>query len=249
MQASTSFDYSGCQVLVTGGSNGIGLGTARAYRDAGAKVIITGRKPAASDYDHDFSGLEYRCLDVASEADMKALVDSLAGLDILVNSAGGAQADEWDFADFQRSLAVNLSSVQYMAQACRPMLKESGIEGGGSVIGIASMTSYFGFSMIPGYGAAKAGLVQLMKTLAQAWGEDVIRANAVAAGLTRSNMTAPVIDNMPEFVEPTIARQAIKRLGEPVDIANAILFLTSAQAAWITGQTLAIDGGYSVTLT
>jgi NAD(P)-dependent dehydrogenase (short-subunit alcohol dehydrogenase family) len=111
------------------------------------------------------------------------------------------------------------------------------------------MTSYFGFEWTPGYGPAKAGLVQLVKTLGMSWGRDGIRANAVAAGLTRSRFTAPVLDHMPEMVEETLKRQGLKRTGEPADIAAAVLFLTSPGAAWITGQTLPVDGGFTSGMT
>ena len=123
--------------------------------------------------------------------------------------------------------------------------RTSDMPGGASVVGIASMTSYFGLSFTPGYGPAKAGLVQMMKTLAVSWGTDGIRANAVAAGLTRSNLTAFTFDHMQEMVDANIARQGIKRAGEPEDIAAAVLFLTSPAASWITGQTLPVDGGFT----
>ncbi len=243
-----SFDFTGARVLVTGGSNGIGLGVAQAYRDAGASVVITGRKNRAEDYEHDFSGLEYRQLDVTDRAAIASVVTAFSGLDILIHSAGGVQGDEWSADGFDASLALNLSSVMHVSNAFKPLLAASRFSGGASVIGVASMTSYFGFGMIPGYGAAKGGLVQLMKTLATAWAEAGIRANAVAAGLTRSNMTSVMIEDLPELSEPTIARQAIKRVGEPEDIAAAILFLTSPAASWITGQTLPVDGGFTVTM-
>ena len=107
------------------------------------------------------------------------------------------------------------------------------------------MTSYFGFEWTPGYGPAKAGLVQLMKTLGMSWGQSGIRANAVAAGLTRSKLTAPVLENMQDMVDETLKRQGLKRTGEPIDIAAAVLFLTSPAASWITGQTLPVDGGFT----
>ena len=108
------------------------------------------------------------------------------------------------------------------------------------------MTSYFGLELAPAYGAAKAGLVQMMKTFAMSWGQHGIRANAVAAGLTRSNLTAYVIDHMDDMMQATFARQGIKRAGQPEDIAAAVLFLTSPAASWITGQTLPVDGGYTI---
>ena len=240
-----SYDFSGASVLVTGGTSGIGLGCAQAYRDAGAQVIVTGRKDAASDYDTDLSGMAYRQLDVADRDALYRLAATLDTLDILVNNAGGAQGNEWEPDDFDRSLQVNLASAFHLSSACKELLAASNFPGGASVIGIASMTSYFGFEWTPGYGPAKAGLVQLMKTLGMSWGQLGIRANAVAAGLTRSNLTSVVLDNMQDMVDETLRRQGLKRTGVPADIAAAVLFLSSPAASWITGQTLPVDGGFS----
>lgn len=244
-----SYDYAGATVLITGGTSGIGLGCAHEYRDAGADVIITGRKQSASDYDSDLGGMSYRQLDVGNREALYTLAGSLSKLDILVNNAGGMQGNEWETDAFDQSIGVNLSSVFHLSSACKDLLAASQLPGGASVIGIASMTSYFGFEWTPGYGAAKAGLVQLMKTLGMSWGQSGIRANAVAAGLTRSNLTTPVLDSMPEMVEETLKRQGLKRTGEPRDIAAAVLFLSSPAAAWITGQTLPVDGGFSTGMT
>lgn len=246
MFSRVTYDFSQANVLVTGGSNGIGLACAQAYRDAGAKVIITGRKASASDYDTDIAGMDYRQLDVANREQINALAESLSALDILVNNAGGTQADEWQQDGFESSIMVNLNSVFHLSSACKDLLAASEFEGGASVIGIASMTSYFGLSMAPAYGPAKAGLVQLMKTFAMSWGELGIRANAVAAGLTRSNLTSYVIDHMDDMMKETFARQGIKRAGDPKDIAAAVLFLSSPAASWVTGQTLPVDGGYTI---
>ncbi len=240
-----SYDYAGATVLVTGGTSGIGLACAQEYRDAGAEVIVTGRKDHASDYDADLGDMAYRQLDVADRDALYALGGSLTKLDILINSAGGSQGNEWEADAFDQSIGVNLSSVFHLSSACKDLLAASPFPGGASVVGIASMTSYFGFAWTPGYGPAKAGLVQLMKTFGMSWGELGIRANAVAAGLTRSNLTAPVLDTMPDMVDETLRRQGLKRTGEPQDIAAAVLFLTSPAASWITGQTLPVDGGFT----
>ncbi len=240
-----SFDYSGATVVVTGGTSGIGLACAQGYRDAGATVIVTGRKRSAAEYDAELQGMRYHQLDVASRDDLYALASSLRELDILVNNAGGVQGNEWDADAFDQSISINLSAVFHLSMACKELLAASAFPGGASVIGIASMASYFGFAWTPGYGPAKAGLVQMMKTFGMSWGELGIRANAVAAGLTRSNLTAGVLDNMPDMVAETLRRQGLKRTGEPKDIAAAVLFLTSPAAAWITGQTLPVDGGFT----
>ena len=240
-----NFDYTNANVLITGGSSGIGLACAQAYRDAGAQVIVTGRKAQAADYDVNLEGMTYHQLDVANRDALYALASSLDKLDILVNNAGGAQGNEWEADAFDQSLKVNLASAFHLSNACKDLLAASEHPGGASIIGIASMTSYFGFEWTPGYGPAKAGLVQMVKTLGMSWGKLGIRANAVAAGLTRTNLTAYTLDNMKEMVDATIDRQGLKRPGTPEDIAAAVLFLTSPAASWITGQTLPVDGGFN----
>jgi 3-oxoacyl-[acyl-carrier protein] reductase len=240
-----SYDFAGATVLITGGTSGIGLACAQAYNEAGAHVLITGRKAAATDYEADLSGLSYRQLDVANRDALHELAVSLTKLDILVNNAGGAQGDEWQPDAFDQSIKVNLTSVFHLSNACKDLLIASDFPGGASVIGIASMTSYFGFEWTPGYGPAKAGLVQLMKTLGMSWGTHGIRANAVAAGLTRSNLTNFTFNHMQEMVDETVRRQGLKRTGLPDDIAAAVLFLSSPAASWITGQTLPVDGGFT----
>jgi 3-oxoacyl-[acyl-carrier protein] reductase len=240
-----TFDYTGATVLITGGTSGIGLACAQGYCDAGATVIVTGRKGSTEEYAAELRGMTYRQLDVANRDALYALAGALQRLDILVNNAGGVQGNEWEADSFDQSIDVNLSSVFHLSMACKDLLAASTFPGGASVIGIASMASYFGFAWTPGYGPAKAGLVQLMKTLGMSWGQLGIRANAVAAGLTRSNLTAAVLDTMPEMVDETLRRQGLKRTGVPQDIAAAVLFLTSPAAAWITGQTLPVDGGFT----
>ncbi len=240
-----SYDYAGATVLVTGGTSGIGLACAQAYREAGAEVIITGRKASAADYESDLQSMHYRQLNVGSREALYSLASELTKLDILVNNAGGAQGDEWQADAFDESLTVNLASVFHLSTAAKSLLERSEWPGGASVIGIASMTSYFGHEITPGYGPAKAGLVQLMKTLGMSWGKLGIRANAVAAGLTHSNLTSLVFEHMPDMVQETLQRQGIKRPGVPDDIAAAVLFLSSPAAAWITGQTLPVDGGFT----
>ena len=122
---------------------------------------------------------------------------------------------------------------------------QSNLQGGASIIGIASLTSFFGMPVVPGYGAGKGGLVQLIKTLSMKWADQSIRVNAVAAGYIKTRMTEPII-NSDEFSKDILNRIALKKLGDPADIANAVLFLTSHSARYITGETLRVDGGYSI---
>ena len=245
MTRRVQFDYQGTRVLITGGSNGIGLACAKAYAAAGACVIITGRKASAGEYDHDLSDFDYRQVEVSSRDELLALAASLDALDILVNNAGGTLGAEWDHDGFDQSVRVNLASAFHLSIACKPLLEASALEGGASIIAITSMTAHFGSLWTPGYGPAKAGLVQLVKTFGHSWGGLGIRANAVAAGLTRTNLTAAAIDGLPGLQEQTLARQGLKRVGVAKDIAPAVLFLTSPAASWITGQTLNVDGGFT----
>ena len=242
------FDFSERRVLVTGGSNGIGLAIARACAAAGAQVTITGTRAGAEEYEHDLSPFAYAQLDARDRHAIAAVADSLPALDILANCAGTAfpdGRDEYEPEAFEISLRINLASAFHMAGACRKKLAASNLPGGASIISIASMTSFFGIAMIPGYGASKAGLTQMTKTLAIAWAAEGIRVNAVAAGLTRTNMTADMM-NMPEMLKPYLDRTPAGRVAETEDIAGAALFLSSPAAAYITGHTLVVDGGFSV---
>jgi NAD(P)-dependent dehydrogenase (short-subunit alcohol dehydrogenase family) len=245
------FDYTGSHVLVVGGTTGIGAGIAGAYRDAGAEVAITGQRDSAAAYDLDLAGFRYFKLDVTSKTDMYAVADAMPRLDIVVSSGGvgwvGGEmgVHEYEPDIFERAVAMHLTGPYRTADACHAKLAESRLPGGGSIVGIASMASFFGLETVPGYGAAKAGLVQMTKTLAIHWAKRNIRVNAVAAGLTHSAMTAWMMDEE-AMIGPTLARTPLGRVGQPEDVAGAVLFLTSAAARHITGQTVIVDGGYSV---
>ncbi|MCP4036894.1 MAG: SDR family oxidoreductase [bacterium] len=242
------FDFSGCRVLVTGGSSGIGHGIARAFAHAGAHVAITGRREKASEYDLDLSGFDYFPLEMTDGVAIEALAGRLGSLDILVNNAGAnlpGGKNEYIPEVFEEVVSINLFGAYRMAAACKGMLVASTLEGGASVINLASMSSYFAVPMVPGYGAAKAAVVQMTKNLAVAWVSDGIRVNAVAPGLIESNMTA-VMKGVEALEKPQMDRTPMGRWGTPQDIAPAVLFLSSSAASFITGQTLPVDGGFSV---
>ena len=240
------YDYRGAQVLVTGATSGIGSGIAAAYREAGADVTITGTRASAAEYDGDLSGFRYLQRRLEDDAGIARVAAALPALDILVNNAGGnfAAENEYEPDVFERAVRVNLLSAYRMAHACHDKLAASRLPGGAGVVGIASMTSYFGVEVVPGYGAAKGGLVQLTKTLAIAWAKDHIRVNAVAAGIIQSRMTDYFLTT-PD-AEASRLRTPLRRFGTPADVAGAVLFLTSEAAAFVTGQTLPVDGGFSV---
>ena len=247
--ANVRFDYTGAAVLVTGGTSGIGAGIAAAYRAAGAEVHISGTRPSASEYDDDLSGYHYLRLEIENAASIDAVAAALPRLDVLVNNAGLALPslglDESRPEIFERAIGMHLTGPSRMAHRCIDKLAASNLPGGGSIVGIASMASFFGIEVVPGYGAAKTGLVGLTRALAVRWARRNVRVNAVAAGLTESRMTAATIAN-PEWSASTLGRTPAGRHGVPLDIAGAVLFLTSAAASWITGQTLPVDGGYTI---
>jgi NAD(P)-dependent dehydrogenase (short-subunit alcohol dehydrogenase family) len=246
---SLRFDFTGAQVLVTGGSNGIGLGIARAFAAAGARVHVTGTRKAAGDYPHDLSGFTYSALDVRDAAAIARVAASCGALDVLVNNAGANfpfRPSEWDPDVFEDSVRVNLVSAFRMSLACRPLLAGSRLEGGASVLNVASMSAFKAVPIVPGYGAAKAGVVQLTLNLAAAWANDGIRVNAVAPGLVESNMTR-AMKGVEALEKPELERSLMRRWGTPEDVAPAFLFLASAAARFVTGQTWCVDGGYSVT--
>ncbi|MBN7797624.1 SDR family NAD(P)-dependent oxidoreductase [Parahaliea mediterranea] len=242
------FDYSGAHVLVTGGTSGIGHGIASAFAEAGARVTVTGTRGTAADYPGvNLEAFEFQSLDVRDTAALKAFAAGLEQLDILINNAGASMpaGDEWSHEGFEASVQLNLLSAFHLSRACLDHLTASKMRGGASVLGIASLTSFFANEMVPGYGAAKAGIAQMAKSMGLTWADRGIRANAIAAGMTESRMTRPVKD-MPEMDRAVIERTPLGRWGQPEDMAGAALYLCSEQAGFITGQTLVVDGGYTL---
>ena len=246
--SSLSFDFRDAHVLVTGGTSGIGYVIAHAFADSGARVTITGTRAAADEYDIDLTRFAYRPCRMTEVNEIAAVAASLDRLDVLVNNAGQnlpGGRNEYEPDVFEETVSANLFGTYRMAAAARDLLASSALDGGANVVNSASMASFFGIEMVPGYGAAKAGIVQLTKTLAVAWARRGIRVNAVAPGVVETPMTAPMMP-IEQMTAPLLARTPMGRFARAEEIAPAVLFLASPAARYITGHTLVVDGGFSI---
>ncbi|MEX0628057.1 MAG: SDR family oxidoreductase [Cucumibacter sp.] len=231
--------FEGKQVSVAGGSSGIGLGLARAFAEAGAKVVATGVDAADVARAGRVAGIEFRVLDVTDAAAVGAFAERFDRLDVLVNCAGiNLRQAEFTPENFDKVLNVNLSGAMRLCAAFR-----SRLGGGGSILNVASMFAFAGAGHAPAYAASKGGIAQLTKSLAIAWAAEGIRVNALAPGWIETGMTeaarADAVRNA-----AILSRTPMGRWGQPEDLVGAGLFLCSPLAGFITGTILPVDGGY-----
>ncbi len=239
----------GRQVFVTGGTSGIGRGIARGFAMAGARVIATGVSEAevatADEWasTQAFAGsLDFTVLDVCDAAAVADTVGSVDDLYALVNCAGlirrGAELDPDVFA---KVVEVNLTGSMRCAHAARPALQKTK----GMVVNTASMLSFFGGGLVPGYAASKGGIAQLTKSLAIAWARDGIRVNAIAPGWIRTALTSDLqADGDREKV--ILGRTPMGRWGEAGDLSGPTMFLCTPLSSFMTGVVMPVDGGYSI---
>jgi NAD(P)-dependent dehydrogenase (short-subunit alcohol dehydrogenase family) len=235
--------FAGKVALIVGATSGIGAAIADAFAALGALVTVTGA--TRDETEAARSTPQFRCrdavpLDVRDEAAVRALVDDLPRLDVLVNCAGiirrGAEHDPDVFAEV---IAVNLTGTMRCCTAARAKLKAAR----GSIVNTASMLAFQGGALVPAYSASKGGIAQLTKSLAIEYANDGIRVNAVAPGWVRTSLTQSLQDD-PARNAAVLARTPLGRWAEPADIAGAVVFLCSAAARFVTGVVLPVDGGY-----
>ena len=249
------FDLSGKTAIVTGGSRGIGVEMAEALAEAGAGLMLCARREewlmeTVEEFRAKGFAVEGKACDVAQAEDVQAVVDATIAkfgrVDILINNAGiswGAMPEEMPLEKWQKVLDVNLTGCFLMAQAVgREMLKQNS----GSIINIASiagLTSSANGPFYAGYVASKAGLIGLTRELAASWGRKGVRVNAIAPGFFHSRLADAVIDIYERSIQET---NVIPRVGDEGELKGVTVFLASDASSYITGQTIAVDGGMTV---
>jgi 3-oxoacyl-[acyl-carrier protein] reductase len=243
-RAMNELDFGNKQVLVVGGSSGIGNGIAQAFRAHGARVAVCGTRASASDYSPDdgsyLDGLDYARLDVSDPSAVETFEPSFDKLDVLVLAQGAViyRRGEFEMEGFRKVLEVNLMSLMACATRFHAMLSHAK----GSLIIVSSTAAYHSTMGNPAYNASKTGAMGLTRTLGEAFAEDGIRVNGIAPGLVDTKMTKVTTAN-PKRLEGALSRIPLRRLGTPQDMAGAALFLASPLSSYIVGQTIIVDGG------
>lgn len=232
----------GKTAVVTGGTQGIGRAITEELAALGARVYAAGLpSPGQEPYRH--ATVTEVIVDVTSDKDVAAFAASLDKVDVLINCAGIiARVEEFKLPVFERVIDVNLVGTMRLCEALRPLLAAST----GCIVNMASMLSFFGGGLVPGYSASKGGIAQLTKSLAIAYAVDGIRVNAVAPGWIATPLTE-ALQNDESRARPILDRTPLKRWGTPDDVACAVTFLCSDASSFMTGVIMPVDGGYMVT--
>jgi 3-oxoacyl-[acyl-carrier protein] reductase len=238
----------GKAAIVTGAASGIGRATAQLFASEGAKVLavdLPGKGLAETHRDHKLiSILELSVTDAnAPKTIVDTAVDQCGRLDIVMNNAGvgsNALAEQMTREDWDRTLAVNLTAPFLICQQAIPHLRASGA---GRIINVASVMAEGTDYGLSAYCASKAGVAGLTRTLALELGKFNITANYLLPGAIRTGMTTPLWNARPEVADIWAKKSVLRRLGEPMDLAKAALFLASDDSAFVTGHGLNVDGG------
>lgn len=240
-------NFTGKNVLVVGGSSGIGNGIAQGFRDRGAEVHVWGTRVDRTDYDlaedSDLTELGYTCVDVSDVDAIESEPLPFETLDVLVQCQGTVvyKRGEFERAGWDHVMAVNLDSLMHIASKFKPQLLVSK----GNVIVVSSISGLKANIGNPAYAASKAGAISLTKTLGQAWGPEGIRVNGIAPGLVDTKLTKVTTQN-PDRLASAMANIPQRRIGLPADMAGAAIFLASPLASYVTGHILIVDGGLTL---
>jgi 3-oxoacyl-[acyl-carrier protein] reductase len=251
-------DLSGRRALVTGSGQGVGRAIALALAEAGARVYVNdidaGRAGGvAGEVDAAGGAAEAAVFDVTDFDGVHAALERIGGVDILVNNAGNAGAERFDLApfalsspgDWERYLNVNLYGVMHCVHAALPHMTDSGF---GRVVTIVSDAARWGESHMAAYAAAKAGAAGFMRAIAREVGRYGVTVNSIALGSMLTPMTAAGAGVEGRDESKALRQYIIRRRGLPEDVAPMVALLSSPLASWITGQTIPINGGYTVNL-
>lgn len=240
------------KALITGGTKGIGKSVAKEFIDLGADVAVVARNE--SDFnvlqnELNAKNLVFIKADLSNLNDLQFVIHEIkqkwGSLDILINNVGTnirKKTIEYSAVEFDKIINTNLRSAFELSRLSYPLLKESEQ---GNIVNISSVAGQTHLRTGSIYGMTKAALIQLTKNLAGEWAEDGIRVNAVAPWYIKTPLAETVLKN-PEYYNEVVSRTPMKKVGNPEDVAAAVAFLCMPSAAYITGQCISVDGGFTI---
>ncbi|MFA9478868.1 SDR family NAD(P)-dependent oxidoreductase [Phycisphaerales bacterium AB-hyl4] len=248
----SAFELNGEVALISGGGTGLGLGMARCMVDAGAKVVLLGRREAPLKEAVESLGeaAHYRVQDVRDESALPGMLASVqeqvGPVSIVINNAGvhlKKPATETSLESFQQVIETHVLGGFALTQAALPGMLERGT---GSILFIASMASLIGIPQVVAYSAAKSAYLGMVRSLAAELSPEGIRVNAIAPGWIESPMLRQALNGDEARSNKILGRTPLARFGEPDDIGNAAVYLSSPAARFVTGVVLPVDGGASI---